>query len=471
MESASASLSDECASGRTDDFGVATAGRLARSVSIRRRVGERAAEIPAACASSCLSMKLLSSWFGRRFTAALALLLNYASFGDAEEWNRYIHETGLALDEPIRYRPVGDGPFAELIRGYIGDRGYEHDRHVSWRAERAQQQRPHVFVEKWVGGSMQKKPRPSQGGDRAGRTVPSIAPPPDPHLIGETEFAGLYAAADFAAQFELWLSTMVTLNWGLLGYADEEVQEGHLAFMKCLRDWLTRRRVPVAFIYSHENAATYGMHTHVAVHVPNRWTTLPEEFRHWIRSWARHRTGQWVPGAIRMRGGRRFDPDRPKKPDQSLWLHWLRFHYLVKSFDRSVIVQSARHVPDGLPVRLGELIAFRWRASGPVATRQRVGASRSLGPARRLIGVPEGLDDLLAKPVTMKQLEWNPRHLLWPVTWTSPEVLRKPVPPAPIRGPFRSAYENGARDVRWLYPSEFTRVVQRLDRLTRSLDD
>ncbi|MFK5598297.1 hypothetical protein ACFZ8E_15075 [Methylobacterium sp. HMF5984] len=134
-------------------------------------------------------------------------------------------------------------------------------------------------------------------------------------------------------------------------------------------------------------------------------------------------------------------------------------------------MQSARHSPDGLPVHLGELIAFPWRHSGPVPTRQRVGASRSLNRARRLLGVPEGFDDRLTKPVTLAQLEGDPLKAMRPVTATNPEVLRKPVPAAPIRGPFRSAYEDGARDVRWLYPPEFTRVVQRLQRLTRRLED
>ena len=396
---------------------------------------------------------------------------NYASFGDAEEWNRHIHETGLALEEPTRHRPVGNGYYAELIRGYISDRGYEHDRHLSWRAERAQQQRPHVFVEKWVGGSMNKKPRPPQEGDRAERPVLSIAPPPDPYLIGEEEFTRIYAAAEFAARFDLWLDTMVTLNWGLLGYADDAVQDGHRAFTKCLRDWMRQRGVPVAFIYSHENAASYGVHTHVAVHVPNRRTTLPAEFRQWVRGWARHRTGQWVPGAIRVRGAGQDRAGETTKADRAPWLHWLRVHYLLKSYDRSTVVQSARHSRDGLPVHLGELIAFRWRPSGPVPTRQRVGASRSLNRERRLLGVPEGFDDLLTKPVTMAQLERDPFRRLWPATATNPEVLRRPVPAAPIRGPFRSTYEDGARDVRWLYPPDFTRVVQRLQRLTRSLDE
>jgi hypothetical protein len=396
--------------------------------------------------------------------------MNRASFADAEQWNRYIHEGALAHEDPVRYQPIGKGPYAELIRGYIGDRGREHERHLTWQAELAQGRRQHVFVEKWAGGKGWGKPWPQF------RTVvsppsSSVPSPPDPQLISEAEFAGIYAAAAFAYDFGLWLDTMVTLNWRLLGYADEEVQAGHLAFTKCLRDWLSQRGLPAAYIYSHENAAKHGVHTHIAVHVPSWSTMLPDEFRHWARGWARHRTRRWVPGAIRVRGAGQDRPGETTKAERAPWLHWFRFHYLMKSHDRSVVVQSARHSPDGMPVYLGELIAFRWRASGPVPMRQRVGASRSLGPARRLIGVPEGFDGELKKPVTIAQLEYNPFEVLRPVTATNPDVLREPVPPPPIRGPFRSAYEDGARDVRVLYPPDFTQVVQRLQRLTRQLDD
>ena len=48
------------------------------------------------------------------------------------------------------------------------------------------------------------------------------------------------------------------------------------------------------------------------------------------------------------------------------------------------------------------------------------------------------------------------------MTAANPEVLRKPLPPAPIRGPFRPTYEDGACDMRMLYLAEFTQVMQRL---------
>jgi hypothetical protein len=36
-------------------------------------------------------------------------------------------------------------------------------------------------------------------------------------LIGEAEFAAIYAAADFAAEFQMWIDTSITISWSLLG--------------------------------------------------------------------------------------------------------------------------------------------------------------------------------------------------------------------------------------------------------------
>jgi hypothetical protein len=85
---------------------------------------------------------------------------------------------------------------------------------------------------------------------------------------------------------------------------------------------------------------------------------------------------------------------------------------------------------------------------GPVPLKQRVGASRSLGPDRRAIGVPGGFDYLLGKGT-------------FQVTRDS-----VPVPIVAHRQPaFRSKYEDGIRDVRLLYPAEFYDRVTRLPRL------
>ena len=165
------------------------------------------------------------------------------------------------------------------------------------------------------------------------------------------------------------------------------------------------------------------------------------EFRAWARGWPERQVGRRTPRAIRVRG--------PKK--ETPWLHWLTTSYLMKGYDCRAVVQSARNSPDGREVLLGDLIAWPWQDPGPVPLKQRVGASRSLGPDRRAIGVPGGFDYLLGKGTFQ----------LLPVT-PFPYFLSSPTPePA-----FRSKYEDGIRDVRLLYPAAFYDRVTRLPRLT-----
>ena len=106
---------------------------------------------------------------------------------------------------------------------------------------------------------------------------------------------------------------------------------------------------------------------------------------------------------------------------------------------RGVVVQSAPHSPDGLAVYLGDLIAWPWRDPGPVPWR------RCLGPDRRAVGVPGGLDYLLGK--------------------SEFPVVARPYPA------FRSWYEDGCRDVRQLYPAEFYDKITKLPRLPYSSND
>jgi hypothetical protein len=255
-------------------------------------------------------------------------------------------------------------------------------------------------------------------------------------LIGEAEFAAIYAAADFAAEFEMWMDTSVTISWSLLGViGDDAVQAAFTGFTKCLRDWLIRRANPVAFVFAHELGPVVGLHSHLNVFVAG--ARHREEFRHWVRDWSDHVVGRHVPRAVRVAGPRVAEP----------WLHWLRFCYLMKGYDRDCVVQSGRVSPDGQDVRLGDLIPFAWTSPGNLGLKKRVGASRSLGPDRRAIGVPTGVDYLLDQsrldPAICTWLDW--RELGGSLSKRTKL--------------FRSKYEDGARDVRTLYGLEFVERV------------
>lgn len=256
------------------------------------------------------------------------------------------------------------------------------------------------------------------------------AAPPPAHLINERDFAAIYAAAEFALDFCLVLDGHVTVLWDRLADARASSPQAELtAFLKCLRAWYAHWNIPPAWIYSHETGRVVGPHTHFAIGVPvyPLQGALPyrDMFKSWARSYCMHRTGRKVPGALRVR--------LPTKPTR--WLHWLNTHYLLKGYDPAAVVQAANQSPDGLEVRLGDLIAFPWRDPGPRVFRNRVGVSHALGPGRRKVGVPAG--------------RWGPADFPAIIDPFGRKSIRRPQPA------FLSRYDQGFRDVRALYPADF----------------
>ncbi|MFD3263993.1 hypothetical protein [Phenylobacterium ferrooxidans] len=266
---------------------------------------------------------------------------------------------------------------------------------------------------------------------------------PPSRFVSEAEFAAVTSAADFAWEHGLYFNTHLTINWALLGAPGaEDAQTELTAFLKCQREWFHSQGLPQAWVYSHECGRKHGLHSHFAIAVPGAVEGGPErnfrrEFRQWAMGWPQRRLGRRAARSIRVRGPAVETP----------WLHWLLVHYLLKGYDRSAIVQSARSSPDGMPVLLGDLISAEWRDPGPVAMKSRVGVSRSLGPERRAAGAIPGFR--------------SPRG---PVIVDPFRNLRQPHA-TPTREPFRSRYEDGVRDVRGLYPAEYLDRIRNLPAL------
>jgi hypothetical protein len=209
---------------------------------------------------------------------------------------------------------------------------------------------------------------------------------------------------------------------------------GLAAFTKCLRDYLHRRRFPALWIYCHERSNRTGWHTHLALHLPVLRHQGREECMAWLRQWPSRQTGRRVKKAIRLRV--------PKEHDTVL--HWLLFNYLAKGYDAKAVVQSARYAPDGKPIMLGDLIAFRWRDPGAMDMRSRIGSSRTLGPQQQDAGIPAPWTGI--------------RRVVRPIRILPSD---KPVPmPQPTHLPFRSTFDDGIFDVRKLYGEEFCDLVR-----------
>ncbi len=258
--------------------------------------------------------------------------------------------------------------------------------------------------------------------------------------LDEDDFSTLYSAADFAHAFGLYFDTTISISWSLMGEeVATNVQKYFNRFQKCLRDWLGQRNLPSAWIYAHEHGRRVGLHTHMALSIPGDIDWFPathrEEFRKWIGGWVERQIGRKAPNSLRVRVRRKETPE----------LHWVTTSYLMKTFDPSIIVQSARSSPDGWPVYLGDLIRTPHHPSGPVEMKQRVGSSRSLSRHYRDIGVPAGLERYYPQDYSVVPYALVPR-----LGMTKVDIVNKPV-----TKPFRSKYEDGIRDVRKLYPEDF----------------
>ncbi|MGF3027058.1 hypothetical protein ACQVP2_30105 [Methylobacterium aquaticum] len=298
-----------------------------------------------------------------------------------------------------------------------------------------QAQRPDTFVRKWA--SRRWVERSSQS---------SLLLPSTSTFITEKEFAEHYAAAEFAAWHGLYCETAVTFWWGALGASDgPSAQKIFSDFLKHLNDWLHERHLPTAYFFCHESSPRIGVHTHLAVYLSlSSCVRLPvrDEFRRWAMEWPQRNGYGRCPRAIRVTG--------PAK--QTPWLHWHRFHYQVKGYDRLAVVRRARNSPSGTDLMLGDLIAWPWQDPGAVTMMPRLGSAMNLGPARRRVGIPKYCDELRNPP--------RPKRPVVPREISLAEQLQELRPPKVPRPPFRSRYEDGWRDVRFLYPLDFiTRVT------------
>lgn len=298
-----------------------------------------------------------------------------------------------------------------------------------------QDARPHVFILKHCRRRGSGDTMPTYGASHA----------------GVADFEKVHAAAEFAVANGLSLDTHVTIKFDLLGLFDAaEIQQELTRFLKCYHAWGQERNYPTAWIYGIE-ASEDGErhHAHIALHVPGnlKWAGSfpPHEhprklFAEWAQGYVKRHFGIAVPRAIRVRFGR----------DQSIINHWRVVSYLLKGYERMELVQSARTTPDRKPVYLRDLMPWPYANPGKVALKCRFKVSHNLGPKQRAMGlVPEQYHRLPQR--------FNPAAIQVSLSDdkpTAPSFL-------PVPRPFRSTFEDGVRDVRYLYPPEFYRIIAR----------
>lgn len=293
-----------------------------------------------------------------------------------------------------------------------------------------QEYRPHLFV---------RKLRRRAGGYQ--KITPDNAKAND---LTVEEFTSLHAAAEFAAHSGMCLDMHVTIDFAKLGlFEPDEVKAALSRFVRCFSAWCAERLIPSGWISCIEMSKALTYHAHVVLFVPAG--DLRRHFRLWAKTYAERNYGVGPSGALRVRGGRK----------ESWLTHWILTTYLMKGFDRNAILCSHRNSPDGLGIRLGDLIPWHYCDPGPVAMKRRIGVSENLGPSRRLFGAPKGFE-----PNLPRKPNWMMLSVDGPELTELEQILRPTTVVVPT--PFRPALEDRVLDVRKLYPQQFYEFVTRL---------
>lgn len=318
------------------------------------------------------------------------------------------------------------------------DRDFETPQYKDFFDWTSQEARPHIFVRKL-------RDRHQSHRTLARRNSPS-------RDASISEVGSVLSAFEFGATNDVWLDLHGTLDFARMGVHElPDVQEALNRYLRCLAEWCRGQKITCAYVYSIEMSPLYDYHAHIAIHVPGDSACSGRQLRRLFRKWnSRYtdRRGKHIARAIKIRGG----------SEASELGHWIVASYLMKGFDRNALLCSARNSPDGRDVRLGDIIAKSYRDPGPVALTRRISVSNSLGPARRAIGVPTGLDDRLPRE---PDIDWSDFDMERTSVMT-PEERAQPFKWKPVHKPFRSTFEDGIYDVRRLYPASFYEHVTRL---------
>lgn len=335
-----------------------------------------------------------------------------------------------------RRGPLGDISIMSIFDQIVfDDRDFDTEMYESVARRMSQEGRPHIFVRKL-------RERPHSHTVLSRRDNPSWN-------IDAAEFGSLYSASKFAAEFELLLDMHVTVDFGRMGkHEPEEVQDELSSFIRCYVQWCRDQKVASAWMYSVEMSRNYHYHAHVALHVPGvapDGTLLRRKFRKWAKDYTKRR-GEHIPRAIKVRGG--------SKPSELE--HWIIFQYLVKGFEPKAVLCSARNSPDGLDIRLGDIIARWYRDPGPVRLNRRTSVSSNIGPSRRAFGAPTGRDHLLPQAPDLARLDIDRNEPL------TREERMSPSPTIPVSTPYRSPFDDGIFDVRKLYSARFYEFVAKI---------
>jgi len=187
------------------------------------------------------------------------------------------------------------------------------------------------------------------------------------HFITEAEALRIINAVGNTFRIGAPLTEYIVIHWERAG-VKSRVQESNIAFLKRAGEWLRRRSVPVAYVWTLENPMVSersfgGLHINIMIHVPE---LLRGDFQHHCRTWIA------LVGGVPKRG--------------VFWRGPVPNEWTADSYDylRRGVVRLLRYVLKGLEPKLHDAfyIEPRHRLPQGVIFGKRCGCSESISPRR-----------------------------------------------------------------------------------------
>jgi hypothetical protein len=163
--------------------------------------------------------------------------------------------------------------------------------------------------------------------------------PPLSAYISYPQFVDGYQALAFANTQGHIVDAALDVTWALYGItAEPTVAEHHANLLEAMSRWLNDRRLPVLYIWAIEEGASFGLHSHITLHLPlmqgKAFRAFLEAFLPVPVSQLRTPARPGAPFLLQINGG------------ETTFHQWRRFRYTLKSVDPHVGL-------DGIPAEPG----------------------------------------------------------------------------------------------------------------------
>ncbi len=215
------------------------------------------------------------------------------------------------------------------------------------------------------------------------------------------QFKKGYEAVAFANCMGVVLDTTLDITWSLQGItSDRQVADSQKAFLDAIRRWLERHDRMAAFYWVLERGARRGLHTHIALHVPD---TKMYEFNTYSRATLAH----IVKGPLHHVNHERTLYFQPRRGG-NIFRQWQRFTYMMKGLDENLMWLDKKNPAASARVKDWKFIPFK--PQGEIAVK-RMGVSRILDIASRRRW--SALNDLPSMIITKDGPPLDDRYLKW----------------------------------------------------------